>query len=51
VENNICEAADQCDQMTSAEEGTADSDAFEETLIFLKYFEDLPDTRQQGKIQ
>src|SRR6266571_5244069 len=31
-------------------EGSLAADAFEETIVFLKYFEDLPDRRQRGKV-
>ncbi len=33
------------------DDDTDNSDAFGETIVFLKYFEDLPDTRQQGKVR
>ena len=29
---------------------TTDCAAFDETVVFLKYFNDLPDPRQQGKV-
>jgi predicted transposase YbfD/YdcC len=33
------------------DDGTTNYDAFGETVVFLKYFEDLPDARQQGKVR
>ncbi len=33
------------------DDDTDNTDAFGETIVFLKYFEDLPDTRQQGKVR
>jgi predicted transposase YbfD/YdcC len=37
--------------MTAMDDGTTNYDAFGETVVFLKYFEDLPDARQQGKVR
>lgn len=32
------------------EDGVVDGGAFDETVVFLRYFEDLPDPRQRGKV-
>ena len=32
------------------EDGVRDGGAFDETVVFLRHFEDLPDPRQRGKV-